>query len=67
MKGPVAPDMSFLRHRGIYHPMTWGKGATDFSSAPDCSSNDEFPVGYSSAGCSPAEPASALPTDTHYC
>jgi hypothetical protein len=24
---------------------------------------DESPVGYSSAGCAPAEPASALPTD----
>jgi len=26
---------------------------------------DEFPVGYSSAGCSPTEPASASPTDPH--
>ena len=27
---------------------------------------DEFPVGYSLAGCAPAEPASASPTGSHY-
>jgi len=34
----------------------------DGRSAPDFIVFDEFPAGYSSAGCSPAEPASASPT-----
>jgi hypothetical protein len=52
----------------------WGPGAASRWSAPGPSQRtrpkdraplivrDEFPVGYSSAGCSPAEPASASPT-----
>ncbi len=32
--------------------------------APGCIGCDEFPAGYSLAGCSPAEPASASPTGT---
>ena len=52
----------------------WGPGAASRWSAPRPSQRtrrkgrallivrDEFPVGYSSAGCSPAEPASASPT-----
>ena len=51
-----------------------GRGAASRWSAPEPSQrtrrkkraplivHDEFPVGYSSAGCSPAEPASASPT-----
>ena len=53
----------------------WGPGAAFRWSAPGPSQrtrrkgpallivHDEFPVGYSSAGCSPAEPASASPAD----
>ena len=52
----------------------WGPGAASRWSAPGPSQRmrpkgrvplivrDEFPVGYSLAGCSPAEPASASPT-----
>ena len=52
----------------------WGPGAASRWSAPGPSRRtrrkgrallivrDEFPVGYSLAGCSPAEPASASPT-----
>jgi hypothetical protein len=47
--------MSFLRHREIYPPMGARLGR-----AP-AHRRDEFPAGYSLAGCSPAEPASALP------
>jgi hypothetical protein len=54
--------------------VTWGPGAASRWSAPEPSLRtrrkerarlivrDEFPVGYSLAGCSPAEPASASPT-----
>src|ERR1017187_6088627 len=54
--------------------ITWGPGAASRWSAPVPSLRtrrkervllivrDEFPVGYSLAGCSPAEPASASPT-----
>jgi len=54
--------------------LTWGPGAASRWSAPEPSLRtrrkerallivrDEFPVGYSLAGCSPAEPASASPT-----
>jgi hypothetical protein len=53
---------------------TWGPGAASRWSAPEPSIRtrrkvrallivrDEFPAGYSLAGCSPAEPASASPT-----
>ena len=53
---------------------TWGPGAASRWSAPEPGIKtrrkerarlivrDEFPVGYSLAGCSPAEPASASPT-----
>ena len=54
--------------------LTWGPGAASRWSAPGPSLRtrrkvrallivrDEFPAGYSLAGCSPAEPASASPT-----
>jgi hypothetical protein len=49
--------MSFFRHEEIYH---FDEGAipSDYALAHR---TDEFPAGYSSAGCSPAEPASASP------
>jgi hypothetical protein len=50
--------MSFFRHGEIYH---FDEGAT-FRDRALAHRNDEFPVGYSSAGCSPALPASASPT-----
>jgi hypothetical protein len=54
--------MSFLRHEEIY-PCGEGEsreGAILANRAP-AHRNDESPAGYSSAGCSPAEPASASP------
>src|SRR5436853_7437898 len=52
--------MSFLRHREIYQVETGGRGR---NRGYACTSRlDESPVGYSLAGCSPAEPASASPT-----
>ena len=70
--------MSFLRHREIYRSdgshSVRGRNAASRRSAPGPGQkarpkaraslivHDEFPVGYSSAGCSPAEPASASPT-----
>ncbi len=60
--------MSFLRHREIYRPM-WpfcapSLGAT--TAAAPTHRLDEFPAGYSSAGCAPAEPASASPAGKQY-
>src|ERR1700691_4668010 len=55
--------MRFSRHREIYH-FNEGEsreGAIPQDHAPAHHRNDEFPAGYSSAGCSPAEPASASP------
>ena len=51
--------MSFLRHRKIYRVDKIGKRGSR-AAAPD-HRFDEFPAGYSLAGCSPAEPASASP------
>ena len=59
--------MSFFRHEEIFRPMwvssSGSLGAT--TAAAPTHRHDEFPAGYSSAGCSPAEPASALPTEDH--
>ncbi len=49
--------MSFPRHREIYPS---NGGASLRANAP-AHRADEFPTGYSSAGCSPAEPTSASP------
>ncbi len=54
--------MSFFRHEEIYRPMDnknvpW-RPCYD---RPRPHRYDEFPAGYSSAGCAPAEPASASP------
>jgi hypothetical protein len=54
--------MSFPRHLEIYPPM---EAQTNAVSAP-AHRLDEFPAGYSLAGCSPAEPASASPAGHQY-
>ena len=54
--------MSFERHGEIYPN---DKGADDKADAP-APHSDEFPAGYSLAGCSPALPASALPAGVDY-
>ena len=60
-------SMSFFRHEEIFRPMwvssSGSLGAT--TAAAPTHRHDEFPAGYSSAGCSPAEPASASPTEDH--
>jgi len=59
--------MSFLRHEEIYRSDV-GLGHAESRSCglpPALIGLDEFPVGYSLAGCSPADPASALPTGEH--
>ncbi len=54
--------MSFLRHGEIYH---FDEGAIPADHAL-AHRNDEFPAGYSLAGCTPAEPASASPAGAHF-
>ncbi len=54
--------MSFPRHPEIYPPM---EAQTNAVGAP-AHRLDEFPAGYSLAGCSPAEPASASPAGNQY-
>ena len=56
--------MSFLRHAEIYRPdgrVVGQKAAEGGWAAPRPHRTDEFPAGYSSASCSPAELASASP------
>jgi len=53
--------MSFERHGEIYPT---DKGADHTADAP-AHHSDEFPAGYSLAGCSPALPASASPASDH--
>lgn len=58
-----AASMSFFRHAEIYRSdetKTSKEKAAGNAAFPDHRS-DESPAGYSSAGCSPAEPASASP------
>jgi hypothetical protein len=57
--------MSFVRHEEIYRSDVrpgdrWERQLV--VAAPALIGCDEFPVGYSLAGCPPAEPASASPT-----
>ena len=57
--------MSFFRHEEIYRSdvrpgYSWERQLV--VAAPALIGCDEFPVGYSLAGCPPAEPASASPT-----
>ena len=57
--------MSFPRHGEIYRSdlaYTSREPRSSLVTAPRPHRLDEFPAGYSSAGCSPAEPASASPT-----
>ena len=54
--------MSFPRHGEIYP----SDGGARLSADAPAHRLDEFPIGYSSAGCSPAEPASASPTVSEY-
>jgi hypothetical protein len=54
--------MSLLRHREIY-PSDGGAIAVDHAPAHRL---DEFPAGYSLAGWSPPEPASASPAASEY-
>ena len=58
----AASLMSFLRHGEIYR---FDAGASPAANAP-AHRLDEFPAGYSLAGCSPAEPASASPAGDHF-
>ena len=68
------------RSDGVSKPLeSWGLSAASRGSASAPSQRtrrkerallivrDEFPVGYSLAGCSPAEPASASPTASSMC
>ena len=61
--------MSFLRHREIYRSdgldLRWSGAQSARLHAPT-HRFDEFPTGYSLAGCSPAEPASASPADEEF-
>jgi len=57
--------MSFFRHEEIYRPMwdsSWRSLGATTAAAPT-HRLDEFPAGYSSAGWSPPEPASASPAE----
>ena len=58
--------MSFFRHEEIYRPMDVGNvPGRPAHDRPRPHRYDEFPAGYSSAGCAPAEPASASPAEAH--
>jgi hypothetical protein len=56
--------MSFPRHEEIFRSDVGSShaGSRSCGLPPALIGLDEFPVGYSLAGCSPAAPASALPT-----
>jgi hypothetical protein len=56
--------MSFPRHGEIFRSDVGSSnpGSRSCGLPPALIGCDEFPVGYSLAGCPPAEPASALPT-----
>jgi hypothetical protein len=58
--------MSFFRHEEIYRPMdSRNVPGRSWYDRPRPHRFDEFPAGYSSAGCAPAEPASASPAEAH--
>ena len=58
--------MSFFRHEEIYRPMdNRNVPGRPWHHRPRPPRYDEFPAGYSSAGCAPAEPASASPAEAH--
>ena len=61
--------MSFLRHREIYRSDGLGfreSGARSGGLHAPTHRCDEFPAGYSWAGCAPAEPASASPAEQKF-
>lgn len=56
--------MSFLRHQEIYrNGLLKNQNGESAEAGSPAHRFDESPAGYSSAGCSPAEPASASPAD----
>jgi hypothetical protein len=57
--------MSFFRHREIFRSDVIRSVRERQQRRPRPHRLDEFPVGYSSAGCTSALPASASPTDPH--
>jgi len=57
--------MSFFRHKEIYRSDGQDlKNGESVEPGSPAHRLDESPAGYSSAGCSPAEPASASPADS---
>ncbi len=61
-----AASMSFFRHGEIYPPDVSRKtGSGVGAPLPALIGTDESPPGYSLAGCSPAEPATASPAIDH--
>jgi transposase InsO family protein len=58
--------MSFFRHGEIYPPDVRSDTGSGSSPLPALIGADESPVGYSLAGWSPPEPASASPTGNHH-
>src|ERR1700741_1443539 len=65
--GPGDRKVSFLRHKEIYRPMSsYGSRPGQLSlDRPGPHRYEEFPAGFSWAGCAPAEPASASPAEAH--
>ena len=64
--GKSGVGMSFFRHEEIYRPMdSRNVPGRPWHDRPRPHRYDEFPAGYSSAGCAPAEPASASPAEAH--
>jgi hypothetical protein len=58
--------MSFFRRVEIYRPMdNRNVPGQPWHDRPRPHRYDEFPAGYSSAGCAPAEPASVSPAGAH--
>ena len=58
-----------MRHGEIFRSDRlglWGSGARNGRLHAPAHRLDEFPAGYSWAGCAPAEPASASPTGSYY-
>jgi hypothetical protein len=57
--------MSFFRHREIYQSDVRLWKREQLENRSPIHRLDEFPAGYSLAGCAPALPASALPAEIH--
>jgi hypothetical protein len=65
--GGKLAGLSFIRHEQIYQSdvLSEDPGRSRFGFAPGFHRFDEFATGYSLAGCTPAEPASASPIVFH--